>query len=484
MNKKGIIVIFLTFLSLILVACNGTTSNRKVVLSYAAWGDQSFHQRMIDAFMEEYPHISVTLRTDITGTGDAFTGAIVDSAKVGMLPDVFIIDNVTTAVHEGLAYDATALWDADEDAQKVYENIAETAVYNGKRLGIPSFQYLKGVLVNTDKFYESTQLDPNNTKYRLNPDTNAPVFDWTFDEMLEIAQAINVYPESDPTKLLLGINYWEGNPFDFQQVVPSMAPDGGSYDTWDGMKFNYTSNPLWLDAMRKKVDLENNVYDSGTSGRLTEEDILQHEFLRDQFFIREGYLAMEITGSWTFQTIIEARKQEVRLGFWPYPRVNIGDELYPPTILDYHIISSQTKFPEEAFLLTKWMTFGEDGWNKRIELINEDRTESLLLGEIPALLDRFPIADYDGLWEKIKPLVFDVVGMSEIIDRLPYSRPDLDKWLPGYIDFWSWVNSEENPNSYAALLAAGSSAVEEFAAVWEAKVNEIVSERLLNLGNE
>ncbi len=482
--KKGIIVTLITILSLLLVACNGTTSSRKVVLSYAAWGDQSMHQRMIDAFMEEYPDISVSLRTDITGTGNAFTGAIVDSAKVGMLPDVFIIDNVTTAVHEGLAYDATALWDSDQDAQKVYPNIADTAVYAGKRLGIPSFQYLKGVLVNTRKFYDSTQLDTNATNYRLNPDTNAPVFDWTFDEMLEIAKAINVYPESDPTKLLLGINYWEGYPFDFQQVVPSMAADGGAYDTWDGTRFNYSTNELWKDAMRKKVDLENNVYDSGTSGRLNEEDIEQHPFLADQFFIREGYLAMEITGSWTFQTIIEARKQGVNLGFWPYPRVNVGDELFPPTILDYHIISSQTKFPEEAFLLTKWMTFGEDGWNKRVELINEDRVAAELNGEIPALLDRFPIADYDGLWDKIIPLVSDVVGIAEIIERLPYSRPDLDKWLPGYIDLWSWINSEENPNNYSALLAAGSDAVEEFAAVWEAKANEIVSERLENLGNE
>ncbi len=483
MTRKNITMMLLAFVSLILVACNGGGGDKKkdVTLSYAAWGDPVFHQKMIDAFEEKYPHINVQLRTDITGTGNAFTGAIVDSAKVGMLPDVFIIDNVTTAVHEGLAYNVTDLWNKDTDAQKVYPNIANTAVYGEKRLGIPSFQYLKGVLVNTEKFYNST-LNANSDKYRLNPDDNSPVYDWTIDEMLALATDISKFPggESD---LLLGVNYWEGNPFDFQQVVPSMVVDGGAYDTWDGTQFNYNS-PVWIEAMQKKVDLETGKYPLGTSGKITEADVEQHPFLKDKFFIKDGFLAMEITGSWTFQTIIEARKNNVELGFWPYPRANAGDDLYPPTILDYHIISSQTNYPEEAFLLTKWMTFGEDGWNKRIELINQERKTAIDEGKIPALLDRFPIADYDGLWDKIKPLVSEVKGITETLDRLQYARPDLDKWLPGYIDFWSWVNDPENPNSYAKLLEVGRNSVPQFAEIWQAKANEIVQERLENLGKE
>ncbi|HRY78712.1 MAG TPA: hypothetical protein P5154_08125, partial [Candidatus Izemoplasmatales bacterium] len=174
-----------------------------IELTYADWGDQEFNQRMIDAFMVMYPNIRVTLRTDITGSGAAFTGNLVTAAQAGLLPDVFATDNVPTVVNADLTMDVAALWDADPDTQYVYDNIALTAVYNGKRFAVPSFQFLKGILINLDIFGEAN-LQTVSGKYRID-DWGYPEKDWTFSEFIETAKAIKNFDLVNTENLVVGM---------------------------------------------------------------------------------------------------------------------------------------------------------------------------------------------------------------------------------------------------------------------------------------
>ena len=81
------------------------------------------------------------------------------------------------------------------------------------------------------------------------------------------------------------------------------------------------------------------------------------------------------------------------------------------------------------------------------------------------------------------PYVEDVEGLPEIVSNLENSKPDLDKWLPGYKDFWAWVNdTENNAYSWEKLLAEGHNSVAAFASVWNEKINEIVSAEIASLG--
>ena len=146
----------------VLAGCGGTPSSsgntttsetlQPVTLSYADWGNQELNQRMIDLFQARYPHITVELRQDIVGAGSQFTGNLVTAAQAGLLPDVFATDNVPTVINAGLTLDVAQYWDADEDAELVYDNIALAGVYNGKRYAVPSFQFLKGILINLNIF--------------------------------------------------------------------------------------------------------------------------------------------------------------------------------------------------------------------------------------------------------------------------------------------------------------------------------------------
>ena len=164
LNKGGLmkkilnLLVIATF-TLLLVACGGSEptdpGEQFIELTYADWADPELNQALIDAFMEAHPDIRVSLRTDISGSGDAFTGNLVTAAQAGLLPDVFATDNVPTVINAGLTYDVSALWDADDDAALVYDNIAATGVYGDARYAVPSFQFLKGIMINLDIFEDA-----------------------------------------------------------------------------------------------------------------------------------------------------------------------------------------------------------------------------------------------------------------------------------------------------------------------------------------
>ena len=477
--KKILLIFVALFLVVGLYACGGDDPidpivNQKIELTYADWGNQEFNQRMIDAFMAKYPDIRVSLRQDIAGSGAEFTGNLVTAAQAGLLPDVFATDNVPTVINAGLTYDLADLWDADPDTDLVYDNVALTGVYNGKRFAVPSFQFLKGIMINLDIFADANLVTVEG-KYRIDND-GYPVKNWTHSEFVEIAKAITNFDLVDTENLVVGMDTWYGSP-DFQQVWPMMDDANVQYDTWDGSAFHYTSAD-WIYAMQQKVALHQ--LTNGTTTRFTQE-VYDNNPVLQQYLIKMGYAAMDIEGSWQLG-IINAAKEDsnINLGFWPYPSGSAG--LFPPTILDYQAISSQTAHPEEAYLLAKWMTFGQEGWEARLDLLESDRNDALAAGELPVHLDRFPVADYPDVWDRVYDLVDDIEGINYILDRIEYSKPDLDKWLPGYKDFWAWVNDPENAYNWESLVIAGPTAVPTYAEQWEAKANEIVQGQLITLG--
>ncbi len=445
-----------------------------IELTYADWGDQELNQSLIDAFMAEYPNINVTLRQDITGSGGEFTGNLVTAAQAGLLPDVFATDNVPTIINAGLTLDVADLWDADPETDLVYDNVASTGIYNGRRYAVPSFQFLKGIMINLDIFEDANLV--TTSEYRIDND-GYPVKDWTDAEFLAIADAIKNFDLDNTENLVIGMDTWYGSP-DFQQVWPMMNDEDVQYDTWDGTAFHYTSAD-WIDAMQQKVALHQ--LTNGTTARFTEDDVDNNSILADNYFIQTGYGAMDIEGSWQFWVINQAKEDDdINLGFWPYPSGSEG--LFPPTILDYQAVSSQTDHPEEAYLLAKWMTFGQDGWEARLDILEADRDAAITNGDLPIHLGRFPVADYPDVWDRVYDLVDDIEGLNYTLNRIEYSKPDLDKWLPGYKDFWAWAYDPENAYNWDNLVVAGPTAVPTYAAEWEAKVNEIVTAQLETLG--
>lgn len=448
--KKLLMLVIMLFAAFGLYACNndedpngdngsgGRTPTRNIVLSYADWGDQELNKMLIDAFMEEYPHITVELRQDITGAGGEFTANLLNAQAAGVLPDVFAIDNVPTGLSNGMLLDITEYWDADEDTALVYPNIAETAVYNGQRFAIPSFQFIKGIYINITllEFYN----------------IDIPEKDWTYDEWIALARQVRAAGQND---IVYGIDPWFGD-LDFEAIFPTMDNADVGYQTFDGEKFNFTSQ-AWIDAYNLKLEL----YSEGVVASFTEQEM---EILGDIWPWFAGHIAFRIDGSWNLW-MVDAMYDEhgIEVGFWPYPGGSAGQ--FPPTILDYSVVSSQTENPEEAYLLAKWMTFGKQGWETRLDMMDQ-RGDNYL--------DRFPIAEYPEIWARAEDYIDYVEGVRESVELFEYSKPDVDKWLPGYKEFWEWVEE----NDYVTDIRAGNITPEVFASIWEERLNEEIQTRL------
>jgi multiple sugar transport system substrate-binding protein len=451
--KKILTLTMLMLLTFALAACrdtepdpnggnggNGGGNVRNITLSYADWGNQEVNQALVDAFMLEYPHITVDLRRDITGAGGEFTANLLNAQAAGVLPDVFAIDNVPTGLSNGMIMDITEYWDNDPDTELIYPNIAETAVYNGRRYAVPSFQFIKGIYINL------TLLDYYNIPI--------PEKDWTYDEFVALAIQIRQAGQND---FVYAIDPWFGD-LDFEAIWPTQDFEDVGYQTFDGTRFNFNT-PMWIDAYNAKLDL----WAQGVVAQHTPEEMA---VIGDVWPWLAGYTAMSIDGSWNLWMVdVMFEDYGFEVGFWPYPGGAAGQ--FPPTILDYAVVSSQTEHPEEAYLLAKWMTFGRRGWEVRLDVM-ENR------GDL--YLDRFPVADYPEIWERAENFVDYVEGVRESVELFEFSKPDVDKWLPGYKAFWEWVESDDN--DYWTRIGAGLITPEVFAAEWEAKLNEMIQEAL------
>ena len=413
----------------------------EIVLSYADWGDAELNQLLINAFEAKYPNIQVDLRQDITGSGAEFTGNLINAQAAGVLPDVFAIDNVPTGYYNGMLLDITEYWDNDPETDLVYPNIAETAIYNGQRYAVPSFQFIKGIFINMNLF------DTYNIPL--------PDYDWTYTDFIDIAREIRQVGKND---YVYAIDPWYGS-LDFETTFPMQDYAEVGYNTWDGTQFNFTSQ-AWIDAYNLKLQLMS----ENVVAAFTEQEM--SIIGTDIWPWYDGYIGMKIDGSWNLWMVEQMyAERDIELGFWPYPGGDAGQ--FPPTILDYQVVSSQTEHPEEAYMLAKWMTFGREGWAVRLQAMR-DR------GDL--MIDRFPVSNIPEIWEDIEDFTFLIQGLQENVDLLPYGKPDTDKWLPGYKQFWEWVGNPEN--DYWNRINDGLVTPEVFASEWETQINAMVAAAL------
>lgn len=439
--------------ALVLVGCgggnNGGNISGSITITYASWGDAKLDQKLIDEFEKNHENVTVLRDTSITGAGNVFTKNLVTAAQSNMLPDVFITDSVPSMIENGLVLDVAKYWNADEDAKKVYTNIANTAVYNGKRLAIPSFQYIKGMLVN------KTLLED------LGADI--PEYDWTFEEFKTMCETYKgqVNNNGRPTQ---GVNGFAPNgtaTLGFEQIMPCQDSDTLLYDAYDGEKFDY-ENELWI-KYRAETDY---FFDEGLVDQLSAEEKSEIYGNEAAYPFGEGDVMFGIEGSWNIQSVTNDLGNKLNvIDFYPFPA---GKTQKIPVILDYICVSSQTKTPEIAYEFAKFMSYGYEGWKARVKASND----------LNVLITGYPTADYADIWADIKASIDSTKypGLLKNIDLLGTGVPDCDKWMPGYGSFWVWVSENQEDKGFYDMP------VDQLASTWGTELNKQVKQAYSDLG--
>lgn len=460
--RKYLSLLIVLIATIALVGCGGDEDNKdnnkpqgEITLSYASWGNADLDALLIAEFEKTHPNVKIYRDISITGTGKSFTANLITAAQGGVLPDVFITDNVISVIENGLVRDVSEQWNKDDDAKLVYSNIANTAVYNGKRYAIPSFQYIKGMLVNKTLLTDSIGIE-------------LPEYDWTFEEFKQLCEdhakkSTTLY--NGEQVVVQGVNGFAPNggegTLGFEQVMPGQDSITLLYDAYDGNKFKYT-DPLWI-KYRAETDY---FFDNGLVENLTAEEKEAVYGAPDAYLFQEGVVMFGIEGSWNVSNVTKNMALNgFEVDFYPFPA---GEEHQIPVILDYICVSSQTTYPELAYEFAKFMSYGKDGWKARLAATKE----------LDLVIDGYPVANYPEIWDQIKESIDPDVygGLLANLDLIHNGIPDCDKWMPGYDKFWVWVSDNAEDQGFWDMSP------DQLAALWEEELNKLVADTKTNLG--
>lgn len=366
--KKFLSIVTLFIMSMIIVGCKDRKdpSDGKTVLTYAAWNLGSndpdsinMERLMLKEFEKKYPEYKVQVieRPKTPGTTsdqpwNEFLGA---RASVGTLPDVFYSDDLPYYVQNKWALDITDIVKNDPEYKNISTDITDTCILNNKTMAIPSAVHYMGYVVNKT-IYENENLD-------------APTVDTTMEELIEATKKVANHSSTTGNGIvgLEGIEH-------ILHWYPSQLNEDYQWFTFDGTKYNLDSEEfistvnLYRELRQSSQFILEAIQDESNEEEST---INLEEIFGTTDYFNTGKIACKWYFSYDFGWIQQKIDDDIYtwdLDFIGVP--GVGDVKRVPATVDLMTIASTTKHKEGAYLLAKWMSFGKDGYAKRIELSN------------------------------------------------------------------------------------------------------------------
>lgn len=422
--KKYLIILTMALLLFTLTACKkDKVEDDRVVLTYASWNlgspdslETNMERLMIEGFMEEYPDIKVKIieRPKVPGTnGDMdWNEFLAARASTQTLPDVFQSDNIPFYVINDWAYNISDIAYADSEFLNISEDIRGVATYDDKVMGIPNAVFYAGYIINKTLYEYQGQ--------------EAPTLDTTMEEFLSLTKLAADH-NSSTNQGVIGL---EGIEHIIHWYPAQVNSDLGWY-TLDENGFNLDSTEF-SDAISLYKDLENDssfVWEALLGASAEEDSGIDISIMFPEpvgAYFDNGAILAKWFYSWDFgwiQTKITDGDYPWELDFIGTPVVNGNKRI--PIVADFFTIASNTKHPEEAYLLSKWMGFGVDGYLKRIELSKT----------VPGIskVNFAPIQNDTQLLDAYFDLYPGLPGLRTIIEEGSFIV-EPPKYLPGYVD--------------------------------------------------
>ncbi|MDD3999682.1 MAG: extracellular solute-binding protein [Bacilli bacterium] len=370
---------------------------KKITLTYASWQHTdlemvTLESLMIDAFMEEYPNITVEMIS--VGEDWEWEEKIIALAEAHTpenptFPDVQLIRRLETMLPYNFLADISKMYDNDPDTDFIFKNLQNSGVYKEGRYAIPSYVYPQFWIINKDLL--NAQGIP------------IPSYDWSWEQMESIAKAVN--NETTHVVGLYGIQdvyKYESGATAYVMELPKVLKMKTSPETaaswgamgFDGTKFNFLDD-TYLQAMNKlKTALDEGWCKLG----LDEETKLSYYGDESYEMTKQGKVAIWRQESWAFKNYMKTLEYDWDI--YPGPSGVTGGNT------DILGVSSLCQNKQAAYQLVKWMSFSEEGILTRFRLFNEAGNEVFQqANNYP-----YPIVDYG----------IDNNGVNKIWSSIPY----------------------------------------------------------------
>ncbi|MBM7097899.1 extracellular solute-binding protein [Bacillus sp. H-16] len=399
--KKWSTMLSVCSLGLILAACNNdagtdeegndgdeaSENQEEVTISVASWrfgneGEETLERSMVEAFMEDYPHITVEIDESI---GDPWNDSLSAAASASDMPDVFELSEVPIALANDWLLSLDEVVEGDEDFDNINEAVKEQLYYEDTVYSLPSGQHLLGYFVNKD-LYEEGNL-------------NVPEYGMSIDDFSNAVRDV-----TDINSGQVGLN----QPFSIIEWYPVSANDDMGVFTYQDGELNLDSNEFISGVnLANSLVTNNYVYESLTEeqkGNFNGEDGNEVWF--------QSEMGLRWDGTWVLSFFDESDFD------WDFVGIPGGKAF---SVNDFMGISQSTEHPEEAYLFTKYMTFGKEGFLKRLDLVDE---KDFTLNTLPITTDQEIL---DAFFERL-----DVPGILEAYEDIENGVANLPKIVPGY----------------------------------------------------
>lgn len=402
-NKAMVGISSLVLGSMVLAACGnndsadennsegGSASGDTVTLQYANWnlgteGDVNIERLMIEAFNESQDGIEVVL--DDTVTTDDWDGSLSTAASAGDLPDVFMMNNIPTSFSNDWLYDITDISSADEEFEMIPESIRTASEIDGKMVSIPFATHLMGYYVNNDILND---LNLSLAEYGM-----------TMEDFLEgVRSSTNIDQD------VVGLE----NATQIVDWFPGAESDDLGWFTYNDQDFTYSLDSQEMaEGVNTARDLAANGY---TYVNMTEEDRERMSGDDAGAAFRNGQITFSWNGTWMNEAFTTETDFE-----WDFIGVPGGNNVI---VNDFIGIAKSTEHPEEAYEFAKFMSFGKDGFMKRLEFVEEN---DFGFNTLPISTDQEIL---DAYWE-----VVDVPGIRAAYDDLDDAMVEGFKVVPGF----------------------------------------------------
>ncbi len=334
----------------ILVLCGFATSGQKVTIVLSNWHLVEPHweksiKEAVAEFMVRNPDIEVVL--DYVSYAEKETKYMI-AIEAGVGPDVMHLGPAEVSfglfASRGYFYDLTAfiIQEGPEFLDAWYPAVVKALTYNGKVYGLGN-NYQPMVLMWNKRLFAEAGLDPER------PPT-------TWDEFLVYAKALTRDRDGDGRIDTWGFGTVGRVDPGFQlRFTPLLLSFGADYLTPD-MSCAAINSPEAKEAVKFWVELYtvHGVIPPGVTD-------MSPGKVRDQFAAEK--IAMKITSAWNLPIVKTIRPDlpwEEIIGVAPVPvKAGLDPEYRTTAFLSYYAMNRNTKHPEAAWRLLKFLTSKE-----------------------------------------------------------------------------------------------------------------------------
>lgn len=405
-----------------------------MTLGYAYWEDQYVVESLVEGWNAEHPNATLNqkMTTDLT----THNQDIINLAASKSVPDVFwVLGTPENMINKGLLYDMSLMWDADPDTQNVIGGVNE---FELGKFGT------NGKWTTPVKFFPTVMFLNLTTFKTLNHEM--PSTDWTWEEFEEVVEEMSHDKYFGISEACTVITLYP----------IANDPDCIGEFGWNGEEFDLTDWAYGLEL--EKTFIEKN-WKAPVAGTEEGDAIITSEYggIQPQ---DNGYAAIRTDHWWCWERFWNDHSfYEYNTFFVPYTIPHTeenADSTNMFATIDFGAISSMSEHPLEAYYLLKYMTWGADGWNWKLDHYTEIHEKAIIQsggnpdefeignaddttgGEV---INNCPITLDEEVWAKYEALHPNAESGDPIADKLVAAGLSETARIEVFEDFWENVKA-------------------------------------------